>query len=107
MSYTADFKNCTFCPKKFFTKTGLKLHLDKSHGNQFKNESQVEKTATTLTLDSKQTINENQNNRYNSDCKVVKESVQNTNKNEDHFKRKQKLYICPICKKEWKQSKYQ
>jgi hypothetical protein len=104
MSQFADFKSCNFCPKKFFTKTGLKIHCSEVHEKQLEIESQVDKTAAKSTLDSKQTINENQNNRYNSDCKVVKDSVQYAKKNADQFKRKKKLFICPICKKELKKN---
>ena len=47
MSDLTDFKSCTFCSKKFFTKTGLKIHLDKAHEKQLpkkENQNKVNKT---------------------------------------------------------------
>ena len=45
MSQLAGFKYCNFCPKKFFTKTGLKLHLNEDHMHQL-SKSQLKERET-------------------------------------------------------------
>ena len=44
MSKFAEFKICNICGKTFFTKTGLKLHLDEVHQQPFPNEENEKKS---------------------------------------------------------------
>ena len=69
MSEYNEFKNCNICPKKFFTKTGLKLHLDEVHEKQ---------------LSSEETGNQVKATEMNSavECVSLKSRIGNNNKRE-------------------------
>jgi hypothetical protein len=110
MSEYNDFKNCNFCPKKFFTKTGLKLHLDKVHEKQFSSEekgNQVKETGTKsaaeyISLLSEKTNKTKQSTIENTNCSMKKEIEQTAEKKEKHVGRKNVLFKCLIGNKELK-----
>ncbi len=118
------FQNCNFCPKKFFTKTGLKIHLNKLHENQLPNKddkNQVQETKTTsaiecLDINSKQSsktqiesdtvVNFESKEKMtkipaNSKTKNMEEVVQHLNQKKVGLGlEKKKLYKCLVCNKE-------
>ena len=106
MSHLADFQYCNFCPKKCFTKTGLKIHIDKAHGKQLsnhENENQVDKTALNSTVNLEQTIKKQPTSEKYAERTVAKEVLQNTDQDENYFQGKNKKFKCSICQKELKQ----
>ena len=130
MSQWDDFHNCNLCTKKFFTKTGLKLHFEKLHVKQVPNndnQNQVKLKLHFEELHFKQVPNNDTKNqdketgigsanleskkdigkmllttKENTECEVPKEIGQNNGKKDNFSKRKNKPIQCSICYNEFK-----
>jgi hypothetical protein len=95
-----------FCPKKYFSTTGLKIHINEVHEKQLSNQenkNQVGKTASNSIVNLEQTIKKQPTSEKYSERTVVKEALRNTDKDENYFQRKNKKFKHPICQKELKQ----
>jgi hypothetical protein len=131
MSQWDDFHNCNLCTKKFYTKTGLKLHFEELHVKQVStndNQNQVKLKLHFDELHFKQLPNNDTKNqdkeagigsanleskkdigkmllttKENTECEVPKEIEQNDGKKDNFFKGKNQLIKCSICYNEFKQ----